>query len=103
MKGLPNIQKMLKAAQEMQAKLQQELAELRVEGSSGGGMVTVELDGHKNIISLKIDPEVVNPQEVEMLQDLIIAAYSEAAARVNETIAEYLIGLRKSWIVWPRR
>jgi hypothetical protein len=90
MRGLPNIQKMLKAAQEMQAKLQKELAELRVEGSSGGGMVTVELDGTKNMISLKIDPEVVNPQEVEMLQDLIIAAYSDAVTKVNEVIAEKL-------------
>jgi hypothetical protein len=74
----------------MQAKLQKELAELRVEGSSGGGMVTVELDGTKNMISLKIDPEVVNPQEVEMLQDLIIAAYSDAVTKVNEVIAEKL-------------
>lgn len=90
MKGLPNIQKMLKAAQEMQAKLQKELAELKVEGSSGGGMVTVELDGTKNILSLRIDPEVVKPEEIEMLQDLIIAAYSDAANKVNEIISEKL-------------
>lgn len=84
MKGIPNLQKMLKTAQEMQEKLQKELAEMRIEGSSGGGMVTVTLDGTKNLITLSIDPEVVDKEDVEMLQDLIVAAYSDAAKKVDE-------------------
>jgi len=85
-----DIQKMLKSAQEMQQKMQQELAELRVEGSSGGGMVTVVLDGTKNIQVLTIDPEVVDKEDVGMLQDLIIAAFNDAGAKVDERMKDKL-------------
>ncbi len=90
MKGVPNLQKMLKTAKEMQEKLQKELAEMRVDGSSGGGMVTVTVDGAKNLISIQIDPEVVNKEDIEMLQDLIIAAFNDAGAKVDERLSEKL-------------
>jgi hypothetical protein len=90
MKDIGNLQKMLKTAKEMQEKLQKELAELRVEGTSGGGMVSVILDGQKNLISVRLDPEVVNKDDVEMLQDLIIAAFNDAAAKVDEHLSQKL-------------
>lgn len=88
MKGVANLQKMIKAAKEMQEKLQKELAEMRVEGTSGGGMVTVTLDGQKNLISVRIDPEVVNKDDVEMLQDLILAAFNDAGTKVDEEMSQ---------------
>ncbi|MGB9005631.1 MAG: YbaB/EbfC family nucleoid-associated protein [Candidatus Aminicenantales bacterium] len=90
MKGFGDLQKMLKTAQEMQEKLQHELAELRVEGSSGGGMVIVVLDGQKNLLSLRLDPEVVNKDDVGMLQDLVIAAFNDALTKVNDILAHKL-------------
>jgi len=89
MKNVMDLQKMLKSAKEMQDRLQQELAVLRVEGSSGGGMVNVVLDGQ----SIRIEPEVANRDEVEMLQDLIVAAFNDAAAKVDEALAQKLGGL----------
>jgi hypothetical protein len=88
MKGVPNLQKLLKDAKEMQNNLQKELQEMRVEGSSGGGMVTVTLDGTKNLISIRLDPEVVNKDDVEMLQDLILAAFSDANSKVDENLSQ---------------
>jgi DNA-binding YbaB/EbfC family protein len=93
MKSFGDIQKMLKSAKEMQDKLQKELAELRMEGTSGGGMVVVTLDGQKNLISVKLDPEVVNKDDIDMLQDLIMAAFNDAAAKVDEHLAQKLGGL----------
>ena len=90
MKDLGNLQKMLKQAKEMQNKLQKELAELRVEGTSGGGMVSLTLDGQKNLVALRLDPEVVNRDDLEMLQDLIVAAFNDAAAKVDESLAQKL-------------
>ena len=93
MKGFGDLQKMLKNAKEMQEKLQHELAELRVEGSSGGGMVTVVLDGQKNLHALRLEPEVVNRDDVAMLQDLIVAAFNDANAKANDILARKLGGL----------
>jgi DNA-binding YbaB/EbfC family protein len=93
MKSFGDIQKMLKSAKEMQDRLQKELAELRMEGTSGGGMVAVILDGQKNLISVKLDPEVVNKDDVDMLQDLILAAFNDAGAKVDEHLAQKLGGL----------
>ncbi len=90
MKSVANLQKMLKTAKEMQDKLQKELAEMSVDGSSGGGMVTVTLDGTKNLISIRIDPEVVNKEDIEMLQDLIIAAFNDAGIKVDENVSQKL-------------
>jgi DNA-binding YbaB/EbfC family protein len=93
MKGFGDIQKMLKQAKEMQERLQRETAEMRVEGSAGGGMVSVVLDGQKNVLSLRLDPEVVNKDDVDMLQDLVLAAFRDAAAKVDAALAEKLGGL----------
>lgn len=93
MKGVANLQKMIKAAKEMQEKLQKELAEMRIEGTSGGGMVTVILDGQKNLMSVRIDPEVVNKDDVEMLQDLILAAFNDAGTKVDEELSQKMGGL----------
>ncbi|MEW5901726.1 MAG: YbaB/EbfC family nucleoid-associated protein [Acidobacteriota bacterium] len=93
MKDLGNLQRILKSAKEMQEKLQKELVELRVEGTSGGGMVSLTLDGQKNLVSVRIDPEVVNRSEVEMLQDLIVAAFNDAAAKVEEHLSQKMSSL----------
>jgi len=90
MKGMGNLQKMLKQAKEMQDKIQRESAEMRVEGSSGGGMVTVIIDGTKSLISIKVDPEVVDKDDVEMLQDLIVAAFNDASTKVDEELSKKL-------------
>ncbi len=77
-----NMQQMMKQAQQMQEKLAQEIALIRVEATAGGGMVTVQMDGHKNLLSVKIEPEVAG--DVEMLQDMIVAACNEATKKVDE-------------------
>ena len=81
-----NIQKMMQQAQAMQSRMQAELAEMKIEASSGGGMVTIEMSGHKEILSVKIDKAAVDPADVETLQDLILAAAREAARRVDEAV-----------------
>ncbi len=90
MKGMGNLQKMLKQAKEMQDRIQQESAEMRIEGSSGGEMVVVILDGTKSLISIKIDSEVVDKDDVEMLQDLILAAFNDANTKVDEELSQKL-------------
>jgi DNA-binding YbaB/EbfC family protein len=79
-----NIQQMMKQAQQMQERLQKQMAEMRVEGNAGGGMVTVVINGAKQVQSLKIDPEVVSKDDVEMLQDLIVAAINDAQRKAEE-------------------
>ena len=73
--------------------MQQEIAALEIEATSGGGMVKVVMDGQKNAQSLKIDPEVVSKDDVEMLQDLVMAAVNEAARKVDEAVQEKIGGL----------
>jgi len=90
MRNVAEMQKMLKAAKEMQDRLQKELAEMRIEGTSGGGMVTVVMDGQKTLLSIRIEKEVVNRDDVDMLQDLIVAAFNDAAAKVDGTISQKL-------------
>ena len=80
--GMGNMQAMMKEAQKAQQRLQEEIAQIRVEASAGGGMVSVKMDGHKNVLGVKIDPEVAG--DVEMLQDMIVAACSEAVKKVDE-------------------
>src|SRR5437588_8304630 len=82
MKMPGNMQNMMKQAQAMQAKLQEQIAAIRVEASSGGGMVSVKMDGQKNVLAVKIDPEVAG--DVEMLQDMVMAAFNEAVKKVEE-------------------
>jgi DNA-binding YbaB/EbfC family protein len=76
------MQAMMKQAQQMQERMQEEVAQIRVEASAGGGMVTVKMDGHKNVLGVKIDPEVAG--DVEMLQDMVLAACNEAAKKVDQ-------------------
>jgi hypothetical protein len=83
-----NIQKLMKQAQQMQAKIQKELETLEVEASAGGGMVTVRMSGQKELLAITIDPEVVEPSELEMLQDLVVAAVNEAMRKVDESLQE---------------
>ncbi len=86
-----NMQAMMKQAQQMQAKLQEQVAAIRVEASAGGGMVTVKMDGHKNVLGVKIDPEVAG--DVEMLQDMMTAAFNEAAKKVDDEAQGKMGGL----------
>jgi len=88
-----NINQMMKQAQQMQERLQQQMAEMRVEASAGGGMVTVVVNGNKQIQSLKIDPEVVSKEDVEMLQDLILAAINDANRKADEQMSKQMSGM----------
>lgn len=83
-----NLRKLMKQAQEMQDKLQNELGDLIVESSVGGGMITMKMNGHKELLSVDIDPEVVDPEDVGVLQDLVVAAVNDASRRVDETMRE---------------
>jgi hypothetical protein len=83
---MSSIRQLMKQAQQMQEKLQREQAELVVEASVGGGMVTVKMNGHKHLVSVKIDPEAIDPEDPGMLEDLIVAAVNEANRRVDETM-----------------
>jgi hypothetical protein len=85
--------KMMKQLQQAQERLQAEIAAIVVEASVGGGVVTVEMDGQKQLRSLKIDPEVVNKDDVGMLQDLVLSAVNEAARKVEAEIQEKVGGL----------
>ena len=86
-------QDMMKQAQEMQERLQREMTELSVEGNAGGGMVTVSVNGHKHLLRLKIDPEVVSKDDVGMLQDLIISAVNDAHRKVDDAMKQKMGGL----------
>jgi nucleoid-associated protein EbfC len=77
----------------MQERLQQQMAELRVEATAGGGMVTVVMNGAKQIQSLKLDPEVVSKDDVEMLQDLILAAINDAQRKADEALQKQMGGM----------
>jgi nucleoid-associated protein EbfC len=86
-----NMQAMMQQAQKMQEKMQEEVALIRVEATAGGGMVTVKMDGHKNVLGVKIDPEVAG--DVEMLQDMMMAAFNEAAKKVDEEARQKMSGM----------
>jgi len=88
-----NIQNMMKQAQQMQERLQQQMGEMKVEATAGGGMVTVMVNGHKLLLSIRLDPEVVSREDVGMLQDLIVAAINDAHRKVDEAIAGQMQGL----------
>jgi DNA-binding YbaB/EbfC family protein len=88
-----NIQKMMEQAQQMQDKLQRQMAGMRVEATAGGGMVTVTVAGTKQVISIRLDPEVVSKDDVDMLQDLVVAAINDAHRKVDEALASQMQGL----------
>ncbi len=100
MKGMPNMGQIMKQAQKFQtkmAKMQEELSDRTVEASAGGGMVTVVANGGQDVLSIRIDPEVVDPDDVEMLQDLIMAAVNDALnkakAMMNEEMGQLTKGM----------
>jgi hypothetical protein len=83
---MSSIRQLMKQAQEMQERLQRELAETVVEASVGGGMVTVRMTGHKQLVGVKIDAEVLDPADPSMVEDLVLAAVNEANRKVDETL-----------------
>ncbi|MCM3218166.1 MULTISPECIES: YbaB/EbfC family nucleoid-associated protein [Niallia] len=100
MRGMGNMQNMMKQMQKMQKKMaeaQEELGDKRIEGSAGGGMVTVVVTGHKEIVDVVIKEEVVDPEDVEMLQDLVLAATNDALKKADEltnsTMGQFTKGL----------
>ncbi len=100
MRGMGNMQNMMKQMQKMQKKMaeaQEELGEKRIEGTAGGGMVTVVVSGHKEIVEVNIKEEVVDPEDIEMLQDLVLAASNDALKKAeeltNQTMGQFTKGL----------
>ncbi len=87
MKNLQQMQQIMKQVQQLQEQLQKQLDELLVDASAGGGMVTVKMNGQKQLISVHIDPEVFASKDSEMLQDLVLAAVNEAARKIDEQLA----------------
>jgi hypothetical protein len=92
---------MMKQAQQMQERLQQEMAQLHIEATAGGGMVTVTVNGAKQLERVKIDPEVVSKDDVEMLQDLIVAAVNDAQRKVDEEMAQKMGGMMPPGLKMP--
>jgi hypothetical protein len=90
MKNLQQMQQILKQVQQFQEQLQKQLDELEVEGSAGGGMVTVKMNGQKQLNEVHIEPELFASQDVEMLQDLVLAAVNEAIRKVDEQLASQM-------------
>jgi len=90
MKNLQQVQQMLKQVQQFQEQLQKQLDDLVVESSAGGGMVTVRMNGQKHLVSVHIDPEVYKSGDIEMLQDLLLAAVNESARKVDEQVASQM-------------
>lgn len=93
MPKMPNINQMMGMAQNMAKRMEEEMDAISVEGNSGGGMVTVSMDGHKRLKSLRIAPDVVDPADIEMLQDLVLAAVNDAQAKVEEKLKGSLGGM----------
>jgi DNA-binding YbaB/EbfC family protein len=85
------MQNMMQQAQKMQQRMQEEVALIRVEASAGGGMVSVRMDGQKNVLGVKIDPEVAS--DVEMLQDMVMAAFNEASKKVDDESKQKMSGM----------
>jgi DNA-binding YbaB/EbfC family protein len=88
-----NINEMMKQAQQMQERLQKQMTEMRVDGAAGGGMVVVTVNGNKTLLQIRLDPEVVSKDDVEMLQDLIVAATHDAHRKVDEALASQMQAL----------
>ena len=89
--NMQQMQQAMRQAQQLQEKMQQDIAQIRVTATAGGGMVTVVMDGQKNLLSVKIDPEVAG--DVEMLQDMVLAACGEAVKQVEAQIQQKTAGL----------
>ncbi len=85
-----NFQELIKQAQKQMEKVQQQMRDLVVEASSGGGIVTVTMDGTKQLLSIKIEPQAVSANDIPMLEDMILAAISDAYRKVDEALASKL-------------
>lgn len=98
MTNMQHMMKQVKKMQEQMLKAQEQLGTKTIEGSAGGGVVTVQVNGHKQILSLNIKPEVVDPEDIEMLQDLVMTAVNDALAKAeelaNEDMSKYTGGLK---------
>jgi len=88
-----NLGKMMKDLQKMQSKMQESLDALEVEGTSGGGVVTVRMNGKKQLLSLKLAPDAITPDDAELMEDLLIAAVNEAGRRVDEEVEQMTQGM----------
>jgi DNA-binding YbaB/EbfC family protein len=86
-----NMQGMMKQAQQMQARMQEEIEKITAEGTAGGGIVTVKMDGHKRVLSVKIDPEAAG--DAEMLQDMVMVAFNEAHKKVESESQKIMGGM----------
>jgi len=90
---MKQIQKMMKQAQQMQQKMEEEMSQLAIDGQSGGGIVTVTLDGKKNLTAISLKPEAVDPDDTEMLEDLILTAFNDASRKVDEKLNDQIGGM----------
>ncbi|MEN8223251.1 MAG: YbaB/EbfC family nucleoid-associated protein [Acidobacteriota bacterium] len=90
MAKIPNMNQLMKMAQDMSKQMEDKMNSIEAEGNAGGGMVKVVLNGHKNILSVDISKEVVDPEDIEMLQDLITAAFNDAVGKVDEELKDNL-------------
>src|SRR6185436_15315391 len=88
-----DIKKMMQQAQQMQERMQKQMEEMRVEATAGGGMVTVVINGAKQVLSLKIYPEAVSKDDVDMLQDLILAALNDAHRKADREMSKQMGGM----------
>ncbi|MGH9405069.1 MAG: YbaB/EbfC family nucleoid-associated protein [Terriglobia bacterium] len=93
MKNLQQMQQIMNQVQQLQEQLQKQLDELMVEANAGGGMVTIKMNGQKQLLSIRIDPEVFASKDVEMLQDLVLAAVNDATRKVDEHLSSRMGGL----------
>ncbi|MFH0925974.1 MAG: YbaB/EbfC family nucleoid-associated protein [bacterium] len=92
-KGMDGVLKQAQQLQSKMSKLQEEMANKTVEASAGGGMVTVVANGKQQIVSIKIDPEIVDPGDIEMLQDVVLAAVNSALEKAQEMMANAMAGI----------
>jgi len=88
-----NIGKMMKDLQKMQAKMQQDVDALEMEGSAGGGVVTARMNGKKEMLSLHLAPEAITPDDTELMEDLIVAAINEAGRQVDQEVERLTQGM----------
>ncbi len=88
MAKIPNMNQLMKMAQDLSRKMEEQMDSIEVEGNAGGGMVKVIMNGHKNALGVQISKEVVDPEDIDMLQDLITAAINDALAKVDEQLKD---------------
>jgi len=93
MAKMPNMSQLMKMAQDMSRKMEEQMDAIEVEGNAGGGMVKITMNGHKNVLSTEIVRDVVNPDDIEMLQDLVTAAVNDAISKVDERMKDDLGGM----------